>query len=154
MSKSFYCYTHATPDGEVFYVGKGHGKRAWEFNRRNDDHKLIVAIHGSENIRIDVLPADSELDALQMERFLITVVFGRNGLTNKTCGGEGIKKGQSNLEKQTAWIERQRNGTGGYGLMRKITVWVPIATFERFTSLAKAEGRTRTFIRLVERAQP
>lgn len=28
QSKSFYAYTHSRPDGSVFYVGKGQGRRA------------------------------------------------------------------------------------------------------------------------------
>lgn len=39
----YYVYTHRHPDtGEVFYVGRGSGDRAWNCNRRLPDHKQML----------------------------------------------------------------------------------------------------------------
>ncbi len=58
---------------------------------------------------------------------------------------------KSNAEKQRDFVERKKTGSQPE---RRLTLWVPVATFDRFNSLAKAEGRSKTFTRLVEGAQP
>jgi hypothetical protein len=44
----YYVYAHTKPDGTVFYIGKGHKKRAWSAHNRNRYWKSIVAKHGYE----------------------------------------------------------------------------------------------------------
>ncbi len=37
VKRGYYVYLHkATETGEVFYVGKGSGRRAWETKKRNN----------------------------------------------------------------------------------------------------------------------
>lgn len=57
---------------------------------------------------------------------------------------------KTNAEKQRAFIERKKSGETPE---RRLALWVPVATFDKFASLAKAEGRTNAFIRLVEGQQ-
>lgn len=85
--KSFYAYTHSRPDGSVFYVGKGHGRRAWNFTYgRNPHHRSIIKKHGADNIIVTTYPCESEDSAFDLERVLIAQ---HPGLANMTEGGEG-----------------------------------------------------------------
>lgn len=86
MSNSFYVYTHTKADtGEVFYVGKGKGRRAY-VDRRNPFWKNVVKKHGHVvNILYSGL---SENAAFALEKELIAK-FGRSTLCNLTNGGEG-----------------------------------------------------------------
>ncbi len=85
--KSFYAYTHSRPDGSVFYVGKGSGRRAWNFTHgRNPHHRSIIKKHGAENIVVTVFPCDNEESAFELERMMIAE---HPDLANMTEGGEG-----------------------------------------------------------------
>lgn len=87
----FYVYLHCKPDGTPFYVGKGCGKRASTvWNNRNRHYKFIVKKYGRENIKVSVIPCESEADAFSQEIQLIKA-FRDLGyeLANKTDGGEG-----------------------------------------------------------------
>lgn len=85
--KSFYAYTHSRPDGSVFYVGKGQGRRAWNFTHgRNPHHRSIIKKHGADNIIVTVYPCPSEDAAFELERSLIAQY---PDLANMTEGGEG-----------------------------------------------------------------
>ena len=86
----FYTYLHCKPDGTPFYIGKGNGRRARRFDRRNKMHRDIVAHYGVENIRIFIFKCESEDQALADEIQQITQ-FRREGLrlANFNDGGEG-----------------------------------------------------------------
>jgi len=85
--KLFYAYTHSRPDGSVFYVGKGCGRRAWNFTKgRNPKHLAIINKHGAENIIVTVYPCESEQAAFAME---VDLISKHRGLANMTDGGEG-----------------------------------------------------------------
>lgn len=95
MKSNFYVYEHWRLDrDECFYVGKGHGNRAYDMRRgRNRHHKAIVAkmhrIGSSVEVRI-VADGLVEAEAFQIERERIK--FWRNAgadLANLTDGGEG-----------------------------------------------------------------
>ena len=87
----FYTYAHYTPDGRLFYVGKGTGdsKRAYDFRNRNDHWQRIAAKYGKPVVKI-LAVWDEEWKAFAHEIFLIRH-FKRLGetLTNMTAGGEG-----------------------------------------------------------------
>lgn len=91
MSATFYCYLHLRPDGSLFYVGKGQGKRSHEFTAgRNQYHKNIVAKYGAENIRVSIIPCESEDHAFATEIQLIkSFRLVGDELANMTDGGEG-----------------------------------------------------------------
>ena len=92
---TFYAYLHARPDtvntSGIFYVGKGHGKRAYEIARPNKHHANIVAKYGKENIQVSKIECSSEDVAFELEKGLIKCLrrMGVN-LANRTDGGEGV----------------------------------------------------------------
>ena len=90
MSKQFYVYIHKKPDGTPFYVGKGHGKRAYNFYCRSEWHKNIVAKYGRSNIIIEIINCLNESQAFDLEKIYIKQ-FKHNGvcLVNMSSGGEG-----------------------------------------------------------------
>ena len=87
----FYTYAHYTPDGRLFYVGKGTGdsKRAYDFRNRNGYWQRIAAKYGKPVVKI-LAVWDEEWKAFAHEVFLIRH-FKELGetLTNMTAGGEG-----------------------------------------------------------------
>ncbi|MDD2865058.1 MAG: NUMOD3 domain-containing DNA-binding protein [Methylococcales bacterium] len=90
MTKQFYVYTHAKPDGSIFYVGKGLKRRTDSISRDNNHHKNIVKKYGKENIIVKTMLCRSEQHALDLEVRMIAAL--RNGgvkLVNLTDGGEG-----------------------------------------------------------------
>lgn len=88
----FYTYAHYTPEGRLFYVGKGSGtfKRAYVYTKRNKFWKNIVNKHGAFVVKILAF-WDEENKALAHEVFLIKH-FRALGeyLANMTDGGEGV----------------------------------------------------------------
>jgi hypothetical protein len=91
-AKVFGVYTHARPDGTVFYVGKGTEKRARELVncRRNNWHTQIVRKYGVEAITVQFFACGSEANALEREIELIKQ-YREIGvkLVNLTDGGQG-----------------------------------------------------------------
>lgn len=86
-TKGYYVYVHRRADtGEVFYVGKGFGKRAWKKTTRSEWWKRIEAKHG-RTVEIHADDLDENL-AFELEAELITK-FGRTNLCNLTDGGDG-----------------------------------------------------------------
>src|ERR1700674_2268174 len=84
----FYTYLWLREDGTPYYVGKGHGERAYELHRTNNRR-----MHAPPKERIILYPADSELDAFETEIALIWY-YGRKDLglgclRNLSDGGEG-----------------------------------------------------------------
>lgn len=84
----FYVYVHRrASDNEVFYVGKGCGLRAWNYNNRNAYWTNVKNKHG---VVVDIVFDNlSEEDSLRIEKDTITefLYFGYP-LTNLTSGGE------------------------------------------------------------------
>jgi len=83
-----YVYGHYKADtGELFYIGKGTGNRAWVLTGRNSYWNNVVNKHGVEiKILYDGL---TDEDAYEKEKEVIAEV-GLENLTNITEGGEGI----------------------------------------------------------------
>jgi len=85
----FYVYQHRKADtGEIFYVGKGMGRRAYDSFHRSKYWKNIVAKHGLivEFIKENI----TEPESLELEILTIDS-FRQNGLQiiNMTDGGDG-----------------------------------------------------------------
>lgn len=90
----FYVYEHWRPDSDqCFLVGKGHGRRAWSFSKRNRHHKYIVAHLRERGIEPEVRIAFqglTESEALALEIVWIAFWRGQGGAScNFTDGGEG-----------------------------------------------------------------
>lgn len=82
-----YVYLHINKsNGNVFYVGKGSGKRAYDIRNRNYHWNNIVKKYGFDvNIVADNLTNE---EAFLLEMRLISF-YGINNLTNMTIGGDG-----------------------------------------------------------------
>jgi hypothetical protein len=85
----FYTYAHYTPQGRLFYIGKGQGDRAHDLAGRNIYWKRIVKKHGKPNVEI-LANWNTNKEALEHEILLISC-FRDMGyqLANLTGGGEG-----------------------------------------------------------------
>lgn len=88
--RPFYVYVHkyasGSKEGQVFYVGKGVGDRAFIKKGRNQHWKNVVAKYGY-TIEI-VFRTTNDVCARSIERGLISL-YGFPTLTNMTNGGEG-----------------------------------------------------------------
>lgn len=101
----FYVYILKKPNGDVFYIGKGKGKRAFDFSpsRRTKYFLNIIKKYGRENILIEQYPCMYEKEAFELEKALINIHrnFLGKKLANFTSGGEGragIKASPKQLE--------------------------------------------------------
>lgn len=87
----YYIYHHLKKtNGEIFYIGKGKRRRAWEFNERNKKWKEIA-----ENFGVDVIIVKdglTELEAYSLEKEHIFNI-GIENLTNISTGGIGGSSG-------------------------------------------------------------
>lgn len=106
MDKVFYVYEHVRPDrghnGEVFYVGKGRGKRANNMAERNRHHKAIQAKLSRLGLCVEVRLVATELTeseafALEVERIAFWRADGCD-LANWTNGGEGCSGAKQSEE--------------------------------------------------------
>lgn len=90
----FYVYEHWRLDrDECFYVGKGHGKRAYDMRHRNQHHKAIqskvLRLGAAIEVRIVSFGlTEQEAFALEIERIEFWVTAGID-LANHTKGGNG-----------------------------------------------------------------
>lgn len=98
-STKFYCYAHRTADtGHIFYIGKGHGDRAYSKQRSRYWHNKANK-HG---YTIEIIATGlTEHQAFDIEREFIAF-YGRDKLVNLTDGGEG----QSGFKKPIDVIEK------------------------------------------------
>ena len=92
VQRGYYVYLHKNKKtGEVFYVGKGHEKRAWDSAKRNWAWKEYVANNGCE-VEVEIIENDySENEAYDLERELVSKHGGNKydggTLTNLHPGG-------------------------------------------------------------------
>lgn len=54
LDRQFCVYTHSI-GGKVFYVGQGNSKRPTDFNSRNHFWRTLVAFHGEEAVRVEIV---------------------------------------------------------------------------------------------------
>ena len=89
---NYYIYSHIQEDtGEVFYIGKGKGNRAYSDKDRSNLWKNVAKKHGW---KVVLLCNDlTELEAFEVEKFYIKEYgrrdLGTGTLVNMTDGGEG-----------------------------------------------------------------
>jgi hypothetical protein len=86
----FLTYAHYTPQGRLFYIGKGSSeRRAHYFGGRNNYWNKIVAKYGTPEVQV-LAHWDTEEEALSHEVLLISCYRDMGyELANLTDGGEG-----------------------------------------------------------------
>lgn len=88
---TYYTYTHSTPDGDIFYVGKGSDRRAFSTSDRSMAWREMVRLHDGLAIKI-VSRFQTEAEAFEHERFLIKLHKEQGALlVNSTDGGRGVQ---------------------------------------------------------------
>lgn len=98
---NYYVYKHMTNSGEIFYIGKGTGKRCYNLTARSLYHKRISKKHGcivsiiSQNL--------SEEQAMLLESKLIkkykNIGLCKANFTNGGEGRSGIKHSEITINK-------------------------------------------------------
>lgn len=86
----FCTYAHSTPQGRLFYIGKGSShRRAYYMQGRNNYWTKIVAKYGKPTVQV-LADWKTEAEAFEHEKFLIAC-FRDMGyeLANLTDGGDG-----------------------------------------------------------------
>ena len=102
-----YVYLHTKPNGEIFYVGKGNGYRAYDKTNRNSHWKRTVAKYGYNiSIFLDNL---SDKKAYSVEMDLIEAI-GLENLTNMNNGGEGVMTGLTFTDEHKRKISKALKG--------------------------------------------
>ena len=151
--RDYYVYAHRkATTGEIFYIGKGSGDRAWQIDLkgkpRNKLWRSIVTKHGFV-VEI-VLDGLQEWAAFELERDLIAL-YGRRdrglgSLANLTDGGEGAS-GQIQTEEtksqKNAAIRAARQSPEGKikaGEAQKLAWADPTTRATRIAGLRKAHG--------------
>ena len=106
---TYYTYTHSTPDGDVFYVGKGSGHRAFSSSDRSIAWRKMVGKHDGYAIKI-VARFATESEAFEHERLLIDR-HRKQGLMllNATNGGLGVE-GHCQTEELRAYKSQLMRG--------------------------------------------
>ncbi len=108
----YYVYVHRKKTtGEVFYVGKGRGRRAWQWSDRSSYWKRVAEKYG---YTVEIYLSNiQEWYAFEVEKNLIAY-YGREDsdegtLVNHTDGGEGLS-GYIYSEERLQLIREQRKG--------------------------------------------
>ena len=104
-----YVYQYLRADGTPYYIGKGHGKRAWEHFRGE-----VLPPKDPARVQI-VLDGLTDSEALDLEQNLIRkfgrVDLGTGCLRNRTDGGDGtaglkrseIDKARKSAARKALW---------------------------------------------------
>ena len=112
-----YVYLHKKDNGEIFYVGKGVGYRAWAKSNRNRYWKNVSKKYGLNVVIFkDGL---SHEEALELESELISAI-GRDSLTNLTDGGDGIS-GFTHSEETKRKIGEANSKTSSWSKGKKLS---------------------------------
>jgi hypothetical protein len=116
LMENYYLYYHKNPlTKELFYVGIGTNKRAWDFvSGRNPHYKNYIKKHGEPIV--DVVKENlTKEEACSIEVELIAK-YGRKGiepkgiLLNKSIGGETIALGNKFTMEQKQKISQAKKG--------------------------------------------
>jgi hypothetical protein len=112
----YYTYKHTIKEtGEVFYIGRGKNKRAWDRNGRNSYWKRIVGRH---EYVVEIIKDNMEIE--ESKKLEIDLIAQFKPRTNFTKGGDGTlgyvfdpdfvkERNQKNkdLYKDPKWVEKR-----------------------------------------------
>jgi hypothetical protein len=133
LNNEFYVYVHRKPNGEVFYVGKGKGKRAWSSNSRNRFWKFVADKHGWF---VEIVDNNlTEQQSFELEEFLISFCKRRNQggtLVNMTDGGEG-SSGYNPSPEARAKVAIRSKGSANGNSDKGLYTFVNFHTDEEYT---------------------
>ena len=117
----FCTYAHYTPEGRLFYIGKGSSERAYSKKGRNVYWHRVVEKHGRPDVQI-LANWDTNEEACSHEILLIDC-FKELGhkLCNMTAGGEGTY-GVPPWNKGKAWSKEVKEKCGVKN--KGNTIWV------------------------------
>jgi len=112
---NFYVYEHWRTDrDECFYVGKGHGSRAYDMRRRNNYHKAIVNKVRKFGFAIEVKIVASNLFEEEAYRLEVEQIqFWKSSnieLANLSSGGRGGSSGVKASEEKRKKISESLKG--------------------------------------------
>lgn len=113
--KKFYVYEHWRTDrGECFYVGKGHGRRAYDMRRgRNRWHKFLQAKLSALGTAIEIkIIADGLTEEEAFSKEIERIEFWKSDgadLCNLTLGGDGPTGRKHTEAWKLANAERMKN---------------------------------------------
>lgn len=105
MARDYYVYVHRRKsDGSVFYVGKGHGYRAWA-TKRSAYWSKIARKHGFtveivENGYTEWFAHEREIQLIEQ--------YGRENICNHTDGGEGCSNPSKEAREKIGAANRGR----------------------------------------------
>lgn len=86
----YYIYSHAKPDGEVFYVGKGSGKRLHQTGNRSVFWKRLVKKYGFVSTVLFADLTEAEAFSKEIETIAAYKAIGQC-VANFTDGGDGVR---------------------------------------------------------------
>lgn len=132
---NYYVYVHRKKtNGDVFYVGKGKGRRAWRFNDRN---RLWKRTNDKYGCIVEIVQNNlQEWYALELEIDLV-LKHGRvdnntGTLTNLTDGGEGFQGCVQSEESRKRQSVRM-SGRGSPVYNHEVVEFINVKTQEEFT---------------------
>jgi hypothetical protein len=132
LSNEFYVYIHRKLNGEVFYVGKGSKRRAFDKWGRSPHWNHLVEKYGHE---VEILYKGlSEQDAFRIEEELIDILkhFRKGGtLINQTAGGAGSPEVHTSGHTRKLRSERIK-GNNHFNADKTIYTFVHFYTKEEF----------------------
>lgn len=98
MEKKYYVYIHRRDDnGEVFYVGMGHGKRSVSKSSRNIHWKRVANKYG---YKAEIVYDNLSLEEAYEKEVNLIKVYGKDNLTNITDGGDGVRNPSEETRKK------------------------------------------------------
>lgn len=105
----FYTYAHFRPDKSVFYIGKGHGRRAWSDKNRNPHWHHVIKKHGEHEVEV-LAHWPTEQEAFDHEKFLIWCFRDMGySMANIADGGEG-SSGYKHRDETIQKMQKDRVG--------------------------------------------
>jgi hypothetical protein len=104
----FHVYYHVDSDGNIFYIGKGAYRRAYENKSRSKEWYEAVSKSGSYGVCFFAFNLVDE-ESRRLEKELITKAFELGfPLVNKTHGGQGVSVLRDPIKKQKSREEYGR----------------------------------------------